>query len=453
MKWEQIFCGTPALPEEILRSREARAFRQKAFLQQGCPCLISFTLNIPGAVKRFPLAQAAFQAGLCELQNIFSAEAELLFTSAEGTGPEAIFSCALSPLSAKKKTVLIEEFHPLGRLFDIDVLDQSGISVSRSMLGLPPRSCLLCSESGKLCRRRGGHSLSSLQEKVAILLDEFFKKEAASHCAELAVRALLYEVAVTPKPGLVDRQNSGAHTDMDFFTFMSSSAALGTYFQEVFFTGWDFGEDAPEALMERLRYIGQQAERRMMRATGGVNTHKGLIFSMGILCAAIGAVQSHTAKKPDTASILQVCQKMGRCTLSDFSDKDLQTAGSSCYRQFQISGARGEAAQGFPSAAEIGLPALRRWTARGLSINDSSVMTLLSLLAQVTDTNMIHRGGIQAAQEAKSHASALLRSVDANTLFSVSQLDQEFIRKNLSPGGCADLLALSLFLFFWEQES
>ena len=107
----------------------------------------------------------------------------------------------------------------------------------------------------------------------------------SSNIAELAVSALLAEVWTTPKPGLVDRNNNGAHTDMDLTMFERSALALETSFLQCAEAGECLKHDLP-ILAAKLRTIGLQAESRMYEATGGVNTHKGAIFSMGILCAA-----------------------------------------------------------------------------------------------------------------------------------------------------------------------
>lgn len=108
--------------------------------------------------------------------------------------------------------------------------------------------------------------------------------------ATFAVEGMLYEVTATPKPGLVDRANNGAHYDMDYFTFMSSAAALYMAFDEMIKEGARSGEQQEDIrkLLAPLREIGKRAENRMFAFTDGVNTHKGMIFSLGILCGCAG---------------------------------------------------------------------------------------------------------------------------------------------------------------------
>ncbi len=280
MKLNQIFCGSPASLTEILDARSRRARKQKILLNTpGARCLISFSLNIPGEIKCFPMAIRAFEKGLREIRASVSGQDLLSFEeSRENTGPEAFFLLAADAPEIKRKMASIEENHGLGRLFDIDVLGPDSVPLSRSVLGLPPRSCLICGENAKVCARNRTHSMELVRWRTAQILNDYFKEQSADQAAAAAVRALLYEVSATPKPGLVDRNNSGSHQDMDFFTFVDSSSALIPWFRDFFSIGWEHGDETGDRLFERLRFAGQNAEAKMFSATGGVNTHKGLIL-------------------------------------------------------------------------------------------------------------------------------------------------------------------------------
>ena len=446
MEADLVFTGPTVTLEQVLHSRTRRATRQQALLQEGAPCLVSFTLNIPGGIKQFPLARAAFQEGLERLHYAFGKSVWKEETIDEPTGSEALLAVDADPVEIKRKTVAIEDDHPLGRLFDMDVLGPDGRSLSRTELGAPQRTCLLCGNSAKVCGRSRAHALPELRQAIALRLEEYFKNKYADACMTAAWRAMLSEVSATPKPGLVDRNNSGSHRDMDFFTFVDSAAALAPHFRQMYLMGWDHALDDPAALFTRLRVLGQQAEADMFAATHGVNTHKGLIFSMGLLSGAFGAKQRQGSATLD--SVLALCADMGRCALGDFATSP-DTNGKRCYQTYRLPGIRGEAAAGFPSAAAIGLPTLRRWTGADLSLNDASLYALLALLAQVSDTNMIRRGGLATAEACRQQAQALLDRITPESLHQeLLSLDQAYIAANLSPGGCADLLALSLMLFF-----
>lgn len=454
MEFERIFDGPVLTAEAVLQSRTDRVQRQRECLALGHPCLVSFTMNIPGAIKQFPLVRSAFDVGLQLLRQELDGHIETQRLTSGTAGNEALVCVDLPPRQVKQRTVVLEEYHPLGRLFDLDVLDRAGVPISRTALGLPPRRCLLCGREAKLCARSQAHAPEAVRFAAARLLTDYFRDQAADRCGACATRALLYEVSTTPKPGLVDRANSGSHRDMDFFTFLDSSAALSPWFRELFCIGWTSAGQPVSTLFSRLRFAGRQAEQAMFSATGGVNTHKGLVFSLGILCGALGAVHAENPLPLSKERVFRLCQELGQCALSDFqTDGTAETNGLRCFRAHQITGVRGQAAQGFPTIREVGLPSLRQWTAQGFSLNDAGAMTLLALLAAVTDTNMVHRGGLETSRRCQSQAQELLGQMTEESLYpQLNAMDQQYRNENLSPGGCADLLALSFMLFFLEQE-
>ncbi len=453
MDIEAIYDGIPITPQAILDRRTRRAARQRELLDTGCSCLISFSLNIPGAVKQFTMARRGFDEGLLALHQEFASHITQEERIDGDTGSEALLCLDLPPEQVKRTAAAMEEYHPLGRLFDLDVLDPSGTALSRTQFDLSPRRCLLCGQNAKICARSQSHSPDAVQLYVAQMLERYFRDKAADTCAACATRALLYEVSTTPKPGLVDRANSGSHRDMDFFTFLDSSAALVPWFREMFCVGWDYGGMPAAQLFQRLRFTGTLAERAMLAATGGINTHKGLIFSLGLLCGALGTVRWDGTHPAPLEQVRITCRKIGQCALKDYIAADSSaTRGLDFFKLYRISGARGEAAQGFPCAFDVGLPVLRHWTREGLSLNDASAVALLALIAHVKDTNMIHRGGLKMARWHQIQAQETLNRLNRHNFRSqLEELDRQYIKNNLSPGGCADLLAISLMLFFLEN--
>lgn len=455
MKLETIIHGTPVSLPEILDAREYRAFRQKELLKlDGARSMISFSMNIAGAIKHFPLGISAFEEGIKELR-IRIPEKQLLHfeESKKNTGPEAFLVLAMKPDETKRITASIEESHPLGRLFDMDVIQPDGISISRSALGLEPRTCLICGDNAKACARAKTHSIELILWRTAQILNDYFKGQAADAAAACAVRALLYEVSATPKPGLVDRNNSGSHNDMDFFTFLDSSASLIPGFRDFFCIGWDYGSETDSHLFSRLRFAGQEAEAHMFTATGGVNTHKGLIFASAIVLGALGKLYAENPgnrSAVDSSGLIEICKRLGTCSLGDFNG-EARTSGEKLYAASRITGARGEAAAGFPSALTYGLPVLKNCLAAGYSLNDAAVLALISMMSCVEDTNMIHRGGNEAAEKCKKEAGELLSEITPDNFHEkLSALDAAYIKGHLSPGGCADLLAISLMFLFLE---
>lgn len=451
-----VITGSPVTFGELRAARDRRVLKKWELLTPGGEiCLVEFSLNIAGAVKTFPFARAAFREEVRELSDRLSRFSVLKTEVYEkNTGDYAFFLLKSQAIPVKRFLVSIEESHPLGRLFNLDVCGPDGTSVKRHDLGLLPRTCLVCGEDVHICTAKKSHSMELIRWQTAKLFLEFFRDRAADQAASAAVRGLLYEVSTTPKPGLVDRNNSGSHRDMDFFTFLDSSASLIPWFREFFCLGWDHSSEPDGQLFERLRYAGQRAEAAMFSATGGINTHKGLVFASAILCGALGKVHAGRDLPLPFTDVLQECRRLGKCSLADLHrppnvQPPLPTNGERIYTAYGIQGARGEAAAGFPSAVRIGLPALRKWLSAGFSLNDSAAMALLTLISEVDDTNMVHRGGPELAKKRKEQAKILLSAVTKeNFKETLYTLDHQYMTENLSPGGCADLLAVSLMFHF-----
>ena len=439
---------------EMLEAREKRAWQQRELLRRG-RTMICFTMNIAGPIKNSPLIGSGYDLGkrlLLGQLDVAGVAVSDFEEVREKTGNECILLVDAEPLTVKAITAELEDHAPIGRLFDMDVLRPDGSKVERQELGLPGRKCLLCGESAQVCARSRKHSVAELQAKTREILQEAVDEWDSREAARLACQALLYEVAITPKPGLVDRENSGSHRDMDFFTFQASAAALQPYFAQCVRIGRQGG--APEETLRALRLPGKLAEAEMRRATVGVNTHKGAIFSMGILCGALGRLDRESWGNPDR--ILDECAAMAKGIVSedyrDLTPETAKTAGQKLYLRYGITGVRGQAEAGFPAVREVGLPTLEAALAAGKNINEASCAALLALLVHTADTNMIHRGGFDGMQQATLEVREILDRENFPSRETLESLDKRFIEKNLSPGGSADLLALTLLLFFLKEH-
>ena len=440
---------------EMLEARERRANRQRVLLSAHGKTMVCFTMNIAGPVKNNALIRRGYALGkrlLREQLAVAGIPVVYFEEIQEKTGNEAIFLLDAEALTVKAVTVEIEDHAPIGRLFDMDVLCPDGRKVDRQELGRDGRTCLICGGMAQACARSRTHSVAELQEKTWEILRDALDTADSTDAARLAVQALLYEVAATPKPGLVDRENSGSHKDMDFFTFQASAAALYPYFAQCVKIGRTT-EDPREAF-RRLRLPGKLAEGKMLHATAGVNTHKGAIFSMGILCGALGRLERQQWSDPK--AVLAECAAMTKGLVSldyvNLTPETAKTAGQRLYLQYGITGVRGQAEGGFPAVRNVGLPKLEAALAAGKSINEAGCAALLAMLASTVDTNMIHRGGYELAKETSRKLKALLEKEPFPSCETLEALDAEFIEKNLSPGGTADLLALVYLLHFLKEE-
>lgn len=442
---------------EMLNAREARAMRQQQLLEEYQLPVISFCLNIAGPVKNSPVLRRAFREGLERLACALLA-ARLDVVAREEvdvpTGCEALWVVKGDGRAVKELCVELEDRDPLGRLFDLDVLDPVQGKWDRTQLGQPPRKCLVCGKEGKGCASRRLHTVEELQRATQAILENYFGKKDQQALGALAAKALLYEVCTTPKPGLVDRKNNGSHRDMDVFTFLDSTAALRPYFEEAVRLGRETRDLPPQETFRLLRQAGAEGERAMFRATGGVNTHKGAVFTLGTVCAAAGRLWTAEGFSKDLEATLALCEAMSAQVVQEDFDtirrEGAHTTGQRLYLEHGLEGIRGELAQGLPAVAKIGLPTLRARLAAGDSLEQAGVQVLLALMAQVVDTNLIARGGLEGQQWAMEQAKALTGG-RAATREELEELDEVFMERNLSPGGCADLLAITYFLEFLSR--
>ena len=412
---------------EMLEARESRANRQRELLDRHrCP-VVSFTLNIAGPVKNGPVLRRAFREGLLRLEDALAARGLRPLHQEEvdrPTGCEALWAVDGPTWTVKELCAGIEDRDALGRLFDLDVLDPEGGKWDREAMGLPPRPCLVCGKAGKGCASRRLHPVEEIQGKTRAILRDFFAEQDRKLLAAQGARALLYEVCTTPKPGLVDRHNNGSHKDMDVFTFLDSTAALLPYLERAAAIGQETAHMTPEETFERLREAGLGAERTMLRATGGVNTHKGAIFSLGCVLGACGRLWTPEGPCREPEEILAECGRMSA-----------------------------PAAEGFPAVLKIGLPALKAALDQGAGLEEAGTAALLALTAGTADTNLFARGGLEGQRWAVRQAGALLKNGPRPDPEAVRALDRAMIQRNLSPGGCADLLAITYFLYFMWKGS
>lgn len=267
-----------------------------------------------------------------------------------------------------------------------------------------------------------------------------------------AYRALCFEANVTPKPGLVDRNNTGAHSDMTLSMLLESARAIAPYIGRCAQSGYDT-KDAPfESAFTALREIGLQAENAMIETTGGINTHKGAVFCFCLLAGAYGrCLKTATAETIcKTASLLY--QEASKSSLLAASRSPV-THGDIAYQKASLPGARGEALSGFQSVLKIAYPTLEYALKKGCSENDAGVYALLHLISKVDDTCIYFRGGTEGLALSKSLA---FKALQGDFMKEVENIDSLFIKKRLSPGGCADLLAAAMFIKIliqskWEE--
>ena len=247
----------------------------------------------------------------------------------------------------------------------------------------------------------------------------------------LAEAALWQELDLTPKPGLVDKFNNGAHRDMDHRLFECSIQAITPWFRRFAELGESYAHLPANQQLRLIRPMGMACEQAMYAATDGVNTHKGGIFALGLLCFAAGRLgEMSQASLCDEVSA--ICHGL---VARELGGRRLQaTAGERQFHQFGLTGARGEAESGFATVRRV----LPGWNGRGLHT------LLLRLMAVNPDSNLVSRGGMAGLRYVQGYAQQLLaQGWDEQDLM---MMDDALIARNLSPGGSADLLSVGWVL-------
>lgn len=279
------------------------------------------------------------------------------------------------------------------------------------------------------------------------------------HLAQLATAACIQEVMTSPKPGLVDKYNSGAHKDMDFVTFLLSASALAPFWQRQANVG--LSGISPQKALPHLRETGKTMEAAMLEATKGINTHKGLIFALSLLLYGAGfALHMETPMKA------QICTNFAAQVVEGCCEKELEhlktspperplTHGEKLFLEYGLTGIRGEAERGFPTIINWGLPALKHALSLGMSINDSCLYALFHIMRHCEDTNVVSRTSYRFwVHTYPTYVDRLLRlpiPFSNREKKIIEEVDGLFSKKRVSPGGAADLLSCTVFLYWVEK--
>lgn len=258
--------------------------------------------------------------------------------------------------------------------------------------------------------------------------------------ARAATVALYDELALYPKPGLVSLLDNGSHTDMDAGTFLRSLFALRHYFVRITEAG---ARHAPFVALERL---GLDAETRMLHATGGVNTHRGAVFSLGLLCAAAGRLRAEGAAPTPAHLRAALLDGWGTALRQRArpAGSDRLSNGQRAARALGLRGAGEEAACGMPVLFEVAVPALQQARAAGWSLREARLQTFFHTMAVLDDTNLAHRGGLTGLRDAQRLARDYLADGGARQPDAIERAEaihRHFVARQLSPGGSADVLA------------
>ena len=476
--------------DEMLAARDRRMQAQQKLLEEAAPndALISFTLNIPGDIKKNHMTEILFDRGIEEIKGLGYTEKSRIGYY-DKTGDEALILVEEDPIKVKRDMEKIEDSFPAARLFDLDVMNCAGEKLSRKI----SRRCLLCDNDAHACARSRAHGLDAIKAKVDDLLKDF----CADILGEMGRRALYSELHATPKPGLVDEANSGAHKDMDLPLMEKSIEAIAPFLKEAARLGLDAGHTVPKKIdvssgqslktelaktasseMALLRERGIFAEKAMFDATGGVNTHKGIIYSMGLLIYAMGKCIIGNVEPYKFVIVLAESDAEERREIADNNPSH----GAQAYSKYGAKGAIGEALTGF-SNAQLCASDMEQFESYGNGTDEAKALAgslaLLNIMGRLDDTNLLYRGGIEGLRYVNFHSKRIMQpfnqiydypeldptsesSIDITipddptiddmreAVEEIRELDARLIERNLSPGGSADILALGYLIKEWN---
>ena len=433
-----------------MEARDHRAFLKKQIALNGLPSL-SLSLNVPGFPKSNPTVKAFF--GYCLRDLIYALKSNQInliekdsIEISDAAGDFYLVPCSPGRLTLNAIKQVCENFeqsHPLGRFIDADLNDQDGTSVSSGKSKL----CFFCLERPAIeCRREKAHEPEELRSFMFPKMDYYCNQQKETSVikklSSLAQQAILLEISLTPKPGLVDKFSNGSHADMNYQTFINSTTAISPWFAELVREGFSYSDSDLMKALPLIRNIGLRMESAMYEATRNVNTQKGIIFLMGLSLFACGKLFSQTDQftiEEFRKIIRGVCKDLVKRELAENLDT-AKSHGEDIFHQHGFGGARAEAESGFATVFEYGLPQLKGVT----ELNDEVLIkTFLSVAANNNDTNILYRSNADVLENFKKLCKKALADFNDQSYSAVIDFCKS---ENISPGGSADLLAVTIFV-------
>lgn len=451
----------------VLRERECWDRLAESWVKEN-KAVLSLKLNIPGPEKRSALLDRFFILRLTDIRNSLRArgicaERELLRQNACGVSYLALMEA--SPAEMKIFCLQEEEKGRGGRLLDLDVRDGKGRQLKRADFGRTARTCLICGEEAFSCARSRRHSLPELTAACQRLAEAELLEKEGQRLAFLAAKSALFEALAAPKPGLVDRFSSGRHQDMDIYSFAETSLLLKDYLVELGAITAErlaAGAALDEDFLLELQNLALEAENRAFQAVSA-NTQNGLIFAFSLIIPSLLSLyQTSLNENPpflssrvlyDEAALIERIKSV----YTPLYERD-KKAGR------PMNGARALAYSGFRSVITSYRHDVIQYQRKGLSLEDTALICLLRIMASEVDRNILRRGGEEALRALQLKAGEILSRLEA----SLKAPDEEAMRalkkeledlgafleeKDLSPGGAADILCLSLFFAYLDLDS
>jgi triphosphoribosyl-dephospho-CoA synthase len=419
-----------------MRDRRQRAIdrlvRQAA--ATGSESVLVIGVNVPGPSKYRPGLSNLLRGTLDSLCS--TAGLKLLFSQRDLLGPFHIGYCKMPPLDAKRAALAVEAAGPAARLLDIDVYRADGSQVNRTELCLLPRPCLLCAEPARECILLRRHSNAQLLEQVDLLLRPFvpFPRYVLPERLMNNLRmGALRELELTPKPGLVDRHDSGSHTDLSYHEMRASADLLPLYFDDI------LGCHQERRPLRDFVQAGINAENRMIRKIRS-NAHRGYIFLSGLVLMAAFACEGRVDL------LRKEISKIAGGFFTQFKSADSQ--GASMRNRHGLGGIRMEAEKGLPAVFEYGWPMYREALDAGWSPEHAGFYLMAVLMQRLEDSTAVHRCGLEGLSRLREDGSRLQIALEQQQPPEpmLAALNHEYCKTGLTMGGVADCMALTFAL-------
>ncbi len=451
---------------QILKAKEQRHLIRQNASQNGL-ATISINFNVPGYPKSSELMTKVFEMVCRELKTYLNAirlpfDADKTLLQCDDAGDICFFffkPCDFNLVEIKNKLEYFEQNHALGRLLDVDIFDAQAKVISSKK----QKSCFICKNHSAIdCMRQQRHSYESLRQYILEALNNYYdlqrEEQICRHLSSEAIWAIFTEVAIPQKPGLVSPQNNGSHCDMNYQTFFASSAVISTYFYQIAQMGCHWQGNNIEATLTRLRMLGLEIEAKMFDATKGINTQKGIIFLM-ILILFVAAYTLYIYGKFDEALFVKhlklLTNNLVENELLGSANKN-KSNGERCFMRYGkklAGGIRQEVEMGLPTFFKHIKPYMQQINFNASDIadeqkfNSKCKLILLKIMSLNNDTNILHRSNAETLEMLKNKSQKVLTSETIEVQKKYYDELVEFCKeKNISPGGSADLLAVSLFL-------
>ncbi len=414
------------MAQKILDDRENKMGQVEDFFKNHpTDSLVSIKANLPGLNKNHPYSFYLVKIFYNYLNQLFNFTVNNFYNSSDG--PYYLLGIRGSSINIKKRLIFIESTHPLGRLIDLDYFQSKEKSVSRSELNVKPRRCFLCNEPAVLCIRNCIHKHDEITTFIENKLISFMKEKIG----ELIDYSIIRELKLEDKFGLVSFYSCGSHSDMDYQIMIMAKDAILDYFKKLFI----FGNKSNDlsTLLSEVRQLGIDAENKMLKQTGGVNCYKGIIFLLGLVVLATGYTLKTSTSFED---IFVNVKKISHNILADFNTHQ-GTFGTNIFKKKNITGVRGIAFNGLKVVRD-------NLNKISPSANDKDLRKLLFFyMSNVDDTVFIKRSlSYENYLKHKKH----IKTYDIDNKHDLNLLNQYCLENNLSFGGSADLLILSIFL-------